>query len=830
MQTPFEVQGERRTALSSRALTFTSADTNDTFASSVCGITDAEVIVNFNGILPASYKLLWPRCMGASSTMTSLLISGVSVIFEDFTTLPTGLTSFTCNSNPGAIFQAQNGSSVGFDATGKLAWSQIFNRLPSLHTWSMSNALTQGSTLPNGLPSSFRVFQCTNCGLVGGLTSTLFSALSFASGSFTLDISQNLLAGTMPSDFFTPFAGQSFSNFGSLYLMFGSNQLSGSLPNSVLTPFSTASVGVFFQLGLENNRFSGNFPGMPFISSLSYSRVIIDVSQNTFGGPLPVFTSVKPSLSLFFNAKSNGFTGELPSTLFGPQGWTGTLAGVGISFDLSNNSLTGTIPPELVVGSFAGNVSCDVLTILLNDNDLTGTIPQTLLRYNSSLGTSVQTGLQLGISRNKLNGTIPESLIVKPFIQSTLFFISLEYAGNDLNGVFPEAWLSEVGNNAIVDIDASNNFLWGSPPAFCSSSTSLSLNMSSNALNGTLPSAWDSTCVFSSIDLSLNQGLTGNISPIFSQTTEDMVFIAHHTGLVGEMPAVAANNYMVIDLSFTNVSFCSASNAISSFANFSGVCLFACTDASECPSSYSMCDTTACGAIPPSVPPAAPLAATIPPVTGGEPLTTPAEAPVATPLTSPVSSSTPFGCPANTRPSLEFVCINGVWTAQSVNSTTLVIPSGAGNIVVTGNVTSTSIVINGIGTTVIIDGCATNLTNIVVEIDAEEIAKLGSKLIQELLNLKNGQNCTDLANVGVSTLVKGSSCKKVKANKVFSGNTLSAAFTVDTSGCNKWWIILVSVICGVVVIGVIAAVVAIHLVNKKKEANASKFLKQSNTG
>ena len=54
------------------------------------------------------------------------------------------------------------------------------------------------------------------------------------------------------------------------------------------------------------------------------------------------------------------------------------------------------------------------------------------------------------------------------------------------------------------------------------------------------------------------------------------------------------------------------------------------------------------------------------------------------------------------------------------------------------------------------------------------------------------------------------SCKKIKTDKISTSSSLSMAFNVSNSGCNTWWIILASVVCGVIILGIaVVAVLAI---------------------
>ena len=127
-----------------------------------------------------------------------------------------------------------------------------------------------------------------------------------------------------------------------------------------------------------------------------------------------------------------------------------------------------------------------------------------------------------------------------------------------------------------------------------------------------------------------------------------------------------------------------------------------------------------------------------------------------------------------------------------------------------------------------IGGCSTNLSTIVIELSPEEVKQLQStKSLQTFLTLSNlSVECSSsLEDVTLSTQVPDG-CRKVETKKVVTdnGKTLGAYFTVDSSGCNRWWIILVSVIAALVVLGVVAAIVVRVVWLKKREERYSSRL------
>ena len=196
----------------------------------------------------------------------------------------------------------------------------------------------------------------------------------------------------------------------------------------------------------------------------------------------------------------------------------------------------------------------------------------------------------------------------------------------------------------------------------------------------------------------------------------------------------------------------------------------------------------------------------------------PVNPPTPVPTVMPSSPVPTVACNPSTQPSYEFRCSNGSWTAAFVSSPKLVIPSGAGKVVISGQLQSTSVELNGLGTYIELNGCAPNLTTIEVDFSVSEANRLGkSKTSQTLLTASNS-SCTNLNGIAITTKVAGSNCKKVKVEKSISSDrqTLSSPFSLDRSECDRWWIILVSVISAAVIISVIVTVIVVVVFPKAK--------------
>ena len=129
--------------------------------------------------------------------------------------------------------------------------------------------------------------------------------------------------------------------------------------------------------------------------------------------------------------------------------------------DLSNNEVTGSIPPEF------GNLT-QLNNLNLSENKISGSIP-------SELGNL--SGLtNLDLSENNISGTIP------PEVGNLSNLTNLDLGSNNISGDIP----AEVGNlKNLTNLDLGNNKLTGSVPDELGNLENLeSLNISENHLSG----------------------------------------------------------------------------------------------------------------------------------------------------------------------------------------------------------------------------------------------------------------------------------------------------------------------------------------------------------
>ncbi|XP_064957324.1 LRR receptor-like serine/threonine-protein kinase GSO2 [Musa acuminata AAA Group] len=404
--------------------------------------------------------------------------------------------------------------------------------------------------------------------LVGNITEAHFSNLT---NLMALEISFNSFDIILPNDWHPPFnvqyLGMSFSRlraelpvwlqtqtrltflylrrvglYGNLPVWFanfsrelhtldmGSNNLQGQLPfapqsildlsnNSFAGPIppSFAKATSLSQLFLYHNHISGGF--LPFFCNMK-SLQVLDLSNNHLTGEIPVCHDSFPTSLTSFQLNNNNLSGIIPSFLRHCSHLT--------ALDLGDNKLSGRIP------TWIGEKLLSLNFLSLRSNLLDGTIPMNLANL-----TSLQV---LDLSSNNLFGGVPSSLgnftamveihnVTRPSL-----FVDYYYHGGILltiKGSTDEyttiLWL-------VTSIDLSNNHLSGEIPKELTKLLGLRfLNLSNNHLTGRIPEKIGDMKQLESLDLSMNS-LTGEIPSSFSA----MNFLARlnlsYNNLSGKIP------------------------------------------------------------------------------------------------------------------------------------------------------------------------------------------------------------------------------------------------------------------------------------------------------
>ena len=705
---------------------------------------------------------------------------------------PTSTTPSGVPIGPGPAGSAPSGSATGFAVDGTIAWPQVFAAIPNLKKLQFIGGNLRGS-VPTEIPSQLNWFEITNNQLTGAFPIAFFSNLD-APITVYVDVSGNDLSGELLATLFTQLDTTVLK---SITFNIAHNRLEGALQPVWFSPLKQG-VLESFAMDLGHNLFAGTIPN-GFLNELTLNlaapspsfKLVLASNQLTDIIPTGLFGSLPPLGTLYFNASHNHHTGSLPSPI------ASFLPDSNLIYDVSHNAMTGSIPPLLILGSRTENVTFGALSLILRGNLFQSTIPDGLFHYNSVFKREVGEKLTIGekfaaklADSDALSSSSHPSQHVgrEESLSQALVFaranrLLLDLANNTFSGSVPMALFNGVftEGSAFLDLDLSNNLFTSLPtdittlhfgakinasrnrlnalPSACGNS-GLSLDLSNNQLTSNqFPASWNN-CKFIDLRLSENLALSGTIPYGLLNSSYLTVFHAFNTSLVGDLPPYHPN-LAEIDVSSTSMVFCSEASR-THFGDYNGTCKLA-SAACTCKLAYTGSCTTACNS------------------------------------TSPPCLGPP--------PSREFYCSStGVWTAPSTTNPTLTIPVGVGEVIVLGNVSSSSIVFTGIGSTVTIGGCASNLTSIVIELTQEEIRQIGHGLNKSLITFSG--NCgTDFNNIAIS-IKKGEGCRKISSKKFVSSDsqTIGAIFTVDSSGCNTWWIILVSVICGVLLLTVITIV------------------------
>lgn len=206
-----------------------------------------------------------------------------------------------------------------------------------------------------------------------------------------------------------------------LHLLAFRNLLKGPIPSSLCQP------GRLEYLQLDNNQLSGSIP-----SSLSNCTglSILHLNNNLLKGGVLAATLTN---MLEFDLSNNGLSGLIPPE-FGSMTHLQTL-------DLSFNNLSGSLPASLA--------SCvNLFDLNLSSNQLTGSIPP-------ELGSSLQSLLVLNLSRNSISGQIPQQLGDLTYLKM------LDLSFNSLSGEIPDS-LANLANLSFLNV--SYNSLEGTVP------------------------------------------------------------------------------------------------------------------------------------------------------------------------------------------------------------------------------------------------------------------------------------------------------------------------------------------------------------------------------
>ncbi|KAL6325289.1 hypothetical protein AAG906_023134 [Vitis piasezkii] len=235
------------------------------------------------------------------------------------------------------------------------------------------------------------------------------------------------------------------------------------------------------ELDIGSNNLGGRVPNsMKFLPGAT-----VDLEENNFQGPLPLWSSNVTRLNLY----DNFFSGPIPQEL-------GERMSMLTDLDLSWNALNGTIP--LSFGKLT-----NLLTLVISNNHLSGGIPEF---WNGLPDLYV-----LDMNNNNLSGELPSSM------GSLRFVRFLMISNNHLSGEIPSALQN---CTAIHTLDLGGNRFSGNVPAWIGERMPnlLILRLRSNLFHGSIPSQ---LCTLSSLHiLDLGENNFGMVSEIDSQRYE----------------------------------------------------------------------------------------------------------------------------------------------------------------------------------------------------------------------------------------------------------------------------------------------------------------------
>ncbi|WOK95896.1 putative leucine-rich repeat receptor-like protein kinase [Canna indica] len=237
------------------------------------------------------------------------------------------------------------------------------------------------------------------------------------------------------------------------------------------------------------------------------------------------------------------FTGSIPDEI-------GNLLQLQI-LSLNANHFTGSIPPSL------GKLS-SLKWLDLANNQLNGTLP-TSQTEGSGLDQLVNT-LHFHLNKNKLQGTIPESLF-----SSKMSVIHILLDRNNLSGEIPES-IGQLRKLEVLRLD--NNSLNGSVPASIRNLTLLKvLNLANNKLTGPLPNMTAMHALFN-LDLSNNSFDPSEAPFWFSDVLQNLTtLIIESGGLKGELPETLFSFPKLQEVRLNNNLFNGSLNMGSNFSN-----------------------------------------------------------------------------------------------------------------------------------------------------------------------------------------------------------------------------------------------------------------------
>lgn len=277
-------------------------------------------------------------------------------------------------------------------------------------------------------------------------------------------------------------------------------------------------------LDLQDNRLEGPLPS-DWITQLSLNLEVLNLSNNSLSGTIP--SKLKNCLNLRqLDLSLNMFLGEIPE-LCGAILQKNALE----ALKLDGNYLNGSLSEGLL---YCRNLS----VISVSENTLSGTIPP-LYFSESSLKV-------LNLSHNKFSGKFPANFYAN--------FTVLSLAGNEFSGKIPSAF-GDISTLQVLDLEK-NYFSGEIPSSFRNLNKLETLNLGGNMISG---NPWDilgNLTFLKFLNLSGNE-VKGQISDGFGEYLTNLVYFeASRSQLSGPIPSSLGSsiNLLELHLQFNEIS------------------------------------------------------------------------------------------------------------------------------------------------------------------------------------------------------------------------------------------------------------------------------------
>ncbi|KAM0948213.1 putative non-specific serine/threonine protein kinase [Dioscorea sansibarensis] len=252
--------------------------------------------------------------------------------------------------------------------------------------------------------------------------------------------------------------------------------------------------------------------------NITYTMTLLDLNYNEITGSLPSHLKFHPQLeSVSLYLGFNLFEGSVPN--FPPN-----LA----ALDLTNNSLSGTVPSD--IGDMMN--SSQLFLLSLSSNNLEGDIPNSLCNF---LNLAI-----LDLSKNHLTGEIPDCWNNS----QTLGYLNL--ANNMLEGGLP----GSIGSlRSLQVLDLNDNSLHGEFPSFLKNCTSLiTIGLGHNKFTGKIPT-WLNQVMISLMILNLGSNDFSGDLPLLSNLTLLHFLDLSHNSFTGTIPKSYGNFSNMVNVS-----------------------------------------------------------------------------------------------------------------------------------------------------------------------------------------------------------------------------------------------------------------------------------------